>query len=75
MARKKLTRADKAKRLLVSAQKLQGYTQDDIGKIFGVERQTVAACFSDIDNVKLSTVRRLLKLLGVSMAELEEIEG
>lgn len=27
------------------------------------------------DNVKLSTVRRLLKLLGVSMAELEEIEG
>lgn len=39
MARKKLTRADKAKRLLVSAQKLQGYTQEDIGKIFGVQCQ------------------------------------
>lgn len=75
MARKKLTRADKTKRLLVSAQKLQGYTQKDIGKIFGVQRQTVAAWFADIDNVKLSTVRRLLKLLGVSMTELEEIEG
>lgn len=71
---KRLTHAERVRRKLKAAQVEKGITQSDIGTVFGVPQQTVSKMYKNLDAVPLGKVRRLLRILGLTLADIEAIE-
>ncbi len=71
MARRKQTRADKIRRELKAA---QGLTQEQVASVFGVSQAVISHWYADFDNLKHGKARQLCRVLGLTVAELDEIE-
>lgn len=74
MARRKLTRADKIRRELKAARAARGLTQEQVASVSGVSQAVVSHWYADFDNLKHGKARQLCRVLGLTVAELDEIE-
>lgn len=74
MGRRKLTRADKIRRELKAAQAAQGLTQEQVASVFGVSQAVISHWYADFDSLKHGKARQLCRVLGLTVAELDEIE-
>lgn len=71
---KRLTHAERVKRKLKAAQAEKGITQTDIAKVFGLPQQSVSKMYCNLDQVPLGKARRLLRILGLTLADIDAIE-
>lgn len=60
-----------AKNYIKSARVLKGMTQEQVAKRLGIKQSTLSQWEKDIDHVSFGDVRRLCKVLEISIGEVE----
>lgn len=69
---KNISRAE-AKRRLKAARAAKGMTQSDVAKVMRVNPSTVSDWENDIYHVRYGQLKQLCDLLGLTVAQLEEV--
>lgn len=74
MAAHKLTRADKQRRVIVSARGLKGLTQEKCAKKLGISVSAYSYVERDIGKADFSRVVELCRMLNIDLSTLADIE-
>lgn len=74
MPAKKITRAEKIKRKLKSAQVAKGLTAEKVGKLMGVTGTAVTRWYGDINRLGVLDFELLCSVLGIEPSEIHEIK-
>ena len=74
MAAHKLTRADKQRRVIVSARTFKGLTQEKIARKLGISVSAYSYIERDIGKADFSRVAQICKMLNVDLSTLADIE-
>lgn len=73
MPAKKITRNEKIRRKLKSAQVSKGMTQENVAKRMGVHKTTVGKWYSDINRLSVLDFEMLCKILEIDPSEIHNI--